>query len=96
MNEAVNAHTGQPRTGGTLGGCDLAMRPVMTDELSDQGMVGAEQVGCQVRHPPLNLAQLPLIRLSRWRLRVKPGQVRLDRIQTRLDQVEAAGHLNEG
>jgi hypothetical protein len=46
MNEAVDAHTGQPRTGGALGGGDLAMRPVMPGELSDKGMVRAEQVGC--------------------------------------------------
>ena len=96
MNEAVDAHTGQQRTEGALGGCDLAMRPVMTDELSDQGMVGAEQVGCQVRHPPLNFAQLLLMVFCQGCARRTPGAVRLDRIQTRLDQVEAAGHLNEG
>jgi hypothetical protein len=41
-NEVVGAHTVQPRTRGMLCGCDRVMRPVMTDELSDQGMVRAE------------------------------------------------------
>ena len=65
MNEAVDAHTGQPRTGGALGGCDLTMRPVMTDALSrrgaHEGMVRAEDLGRQLRDLPPDLVQLPLL-----------------------------------
>ena len=96
MNEAVNAHTGQPRTSGLLGGGDYLTRPLMTDELSDQGMVRAEQVLRQLRHSPLNLTQLLLMVLGQGRARRTPGAVRLDRVQTRLDYVEAADHLDEG
>jgi hypothetical protein len=47
-------------------------------------------------HPQLNFAPLLLTVVCQGRARGTPGKVRLDRVQTLLDQVEAAGHLNEG
>ena len=95
MNEAVDAHTGRPRTEGARGGGDLAMRPLTTDELRDQGMVRAEQLSGQLCHPQLNLAQVLLMVVCQGCARGTPGEVRLDRFQTLLDQVKAARHLDE-
>jgi hypothetical protein len=87
MNEAVDGHTGQPSTGRALSGGDLAMRPVMTDELSDKGMVRAEQVGRQ-----------PAEALGRFlgdgfRRRVRAQAVRVDPGRTEDRQVPRAPFL---
>ncbi len=96
MNEAVDAHTAQPRTGSALGEDDDLTRPLMPDELSDKRMVRAEQVGRQLRHPQLDLAQLLLMVACQGRARGTPGEVRLDRVQTLLDHIQVASHLDEG
>jgi hypothetical protein len=49
-----------------------------------------------LRHPQLNFAQVLLTVFCQGRARGTPGAVLLERFQTRLDQVEAARHLDEG
>jgi hypothetical protein len=100
MDGAVDARSGQPSTEGALGGCDHTVPPLMTDapipERRNEGMVRAEQVGRQLRNPQLNLAQLVLLMFSRRRVRGARCQVLLDRVQTRLDHVQAPGDLDKG
>jgi hypothetical protein len=103
MNEAVDAPTGQPGIGGALGGCDLTMRPAMADAViperrdeADEGMVRAEDLSRQLRDLPPDLVQLPLVIGSQRRLRVKLGEVRLDRFQARLGHIQSLGDLRKG
>ena len=64
-----------------------------TLEMRDEGMLRAEQVSRLLRNQQLNLAQFLLIRFCRWRVRGKPSEVLLDRVQTLLGHVQAAGHF---
>ena len=92
----MDAHVGQPGTEGALSEYDDLKRLRVTDKLSNQGMVHAKQLGCQLRNPQLNLAPF-LFMLCCWRcVESKPGEVRLDRVQLLLGHVQAADHLDEG
>ena len=103
MHDAVDAPTGQPGTGGALGGGDLAMRPAMADAViperrdeADEGMVRAEDLSRQLRDQPTNRTQLPLMLCRRWHVRVTRGEVRLDRCQARLGHIQSLGDLRKG
>ena len=92
----MDVRTSQPRTERALGGGDDLTRPLITDQLSDQGMVHAEKVGRQLHHPQLNLTQYLFMVCWQRRAWGTPGAVRLERLQPLLDPVEAARHLDEG
>ena len=79
------------------------MRSLMADAViperrdkADEGMVRAEDLGRQLRDLPSDLVQLPLVIGSQRRLRVKPGEVLLERFQAGLDHIQPLGDLRKG
>ena len=72
-----------------------AVIPERRDE-ADDGMVRAEDLGRQLRDLPPDFVQLPLVIGSQWRLRVKPGEVILERFQAGLDHIQSPGELRKG